>query len=530
MSASTGPTPAIRVSNLSIAYDGISAVRDVSFAVAPGECLGIVGESGSGKSTVSLALMGYLPRNAEITSGNLHLGEQDLRALSSAQRCSVLGRDIAMVYQSPMVALNPRLRVGDQVAECMRVHGMSKNAANDRVLELFEQVNLPEPREAIRRYPHEMSGGQLQRVVIAMAIALKPSVIIMDEPTTGLDVRTEAAVLELITELRETLNVAIILISHDLGLIAKHADRLIVMRHGGCVEQGEAGDILRNPKHPYTAMLLASIPGAALPYGGRAHAPVEASDEEVLTVDALKVEFRRGRRRAVKTALDDVAFTLHDREILGVVGESGSGKTTLSRVLCGLQKPSGGTVELSAAAKGKGKIAIVFQDPTSTLNPVRTIGWTIRRTLRLAGVPRAKRQEHMLRLLDDVQLPREYALRRPRRLSGGERQRVSIARALAQHPEVMILDEPTSALDVSVQASVLDLLLRIRVERGLPMVFVTHDLGVIRSVADRIMVFLDGHLVECANTEELFTAPQHPYVQELLAAALSIHAVPNQTH
>jgi ABC-type glutathione transport system ATPase component len=277
-------------------------------------------------------------------------------------------------------------------------------------------------------------------------------------------------------------------------------------------------------------LLLDAIPSASLPHGGRYRTPSEPSDETVLEVADLTAEFKLGGRRGTHVALDRVSFALNDREILGVVGESGSGKTTLSRVLCGLQKPASGEVRLSAAARSRGKVAIVFQDPTSTLNPRRTIGWTIWRTLRLAGVPRSERRERMLSLLDDVSLPREYASRRPVRLSGGERQRVSIARALAQDPEVMILDEPTSALDVSVQASVLDLLLRIRDEKGLPMVFVTHDLGVIRSVADRIMVFRNGQLLESAPSEELFTDPKHPYVRELLAASLSVHAAPGASN
>ncbi len=526
MTSSEASTPVLSATGVSICYDDKPAVSDVSFEVRPGECLGIVGESGSGKSTVSLSLMDYLPSNARIVHGDLVLAGRDLRDVDAHERRQILGREIAMVYQSPMTALNPRMKVGDQVAECMTVHGVSQDEARARVLELFEQVRLPDPAAAISRYPHELSGGQLQRVVIAMAISMRPSVIVMDEPTTGLDVRTEAAVLDLITDLRRTLNVAVILVSHDLALIAKHADKLIVMQRGECVESGPASKVLTAPAHAYTRRLVSALPKVDVPHGGRVpEGRPEIIEDPTMQVFELTVRFGGRRRRPGHTALDDVSLILNDKEILGVVGESGSGKTTLSRVLCGLQEPTAGTVDLFRGARGRGKVGMVFQDPTSTLNPMRTVGWTLMRTLRIAGVPSSDRRERMHELLEAVRLPREYAERKPRRLSGGERQRVSIARALAQDPAVMILDEPTSALDVSVQADVVDLLLRIRDERGIPMLFVTHDLGVIRSIADRIVVVRDGRIVEDAPSEELFTHPKDPYVQELLAASMSVHAV-----
>ncbi len=526
MSAATTAEPILEASGVSICYDDKRAVDQVSFEIHPGECLGIVGESGSGKSTVSLSLMDYLPSNARIVEGELRLRGRDLRSVTAHERREILGREIAMVYQSPMTALNPRMKVGDQVAECMTVHGVSEKEARARVLELFAQVRLPDPKAALARYPHELSGGQLQRVVIAMAISMRPSVIVMDEPTTGLDVRTEAAVLDLVTELRTTLGVAVILVSHDLALIGKHADRLLVMQRGECVESGPATKVLTSPEHPYTNRLVSALPKVDVPHGGRdAEGRPEIAEEPTMQVFELSVRFGGRRRHAGHTALDHVSLILNDHEILGVVGESGSGKTTLSRVLCGLQDPTSGTVDVFRGARGRGKVGMVFQDPTSTLNPVRTIGWTIMRTLKVAGVPAAARRERMLELLDSVRLPREYAERKPRRLSGGERQRVSIARALAQDPAVMILDEPTSALDVSVQADVVDLLLKIRAERGIPMLFVTHDLGVIRSIADRIVVVRDGQIVEDAPSEELFTHPKDPYVQELLAASMAVHAV-----
>ncbi|TPW27335.1 ABC transporter ATP-binding protein [Martelella alba] len=524
-----GGEDAVVIDGLTVFYRGCNqpAVKDLSFSVRRGECLGIVGESGSGKSTAGMALMGYLPSNARIAAGHVRVGGTDVASLSRRAQRDWRGRNIAMVYQSPMTALNPLMTVGRQVAEAMTVHGVSAEDAEARMAALFERVRLPDPQQIAGRYPHQLSGGQLQRVVIAMALSCKPNVIVMDEPTTGLDVTTEAAILELVDELRRETGTTILLISHNLGLVAKHADRVVVMFKGEAVEAGAAQSLFACPDHDYTRALLEASPKVALPRGGRVPeaTTLSVTRDRVLTASSVSVTFplqRGGRRREpVFKALDDVGLDLVKGEILAVVGESGSGKTTLSRVIAGLYQPDIDSRIAIGAAGESTRVSMVFQDPTSTLNPKRTIGWTLMRTLALSGVARRDRLKRAEQLLEDVRLPKTYLKRLPVELSGGERQRVSIARALAQDPAVMILDEPTSALDVSVQKSALDLLLDLRQRLGLSILFVTHDLGVVRYIADRVAVMYRGKLITVAPTERLFTEPDHPYVNQLIQACMA---------
>lgn len=536
MSSSTSADgKAVKVENLTVRYQGSDrpAVEDLSFEVGRGECLGIVGESGSGKSTAGMALMGYLPHKIKIVSKAIKVAGVEVTSLSKREHREWRGKRIAMVYQSPMTALNPLMTVGNQVAEAMVVHGIASSDAEQRVIELFRQVRMPDPAQIAGRYPHQLSGGQLQRVVIAMALSCKPEVIIMDEPTTGLDVTTEAAILELVDDLRRETGTTILLISHNLGLVAKHADRVLVMLKGRAVEQGSAAEVFQNPKHSYTRALLAATPKVSEPRGGRSHTVHQLGStntaEPVLKVASLNVTFpspRKSRDKApIFKALNNIEMDVRKGEILAVVGESGSGKTTLSRVIAGLHRPDyESQIDVTTNGDSRAPVAMVFQDPTSTLNPKRTIGWTLERSLALAGVARAKRSHMAQRLLDDVRLPAHYLRRLPSQLSGGERQRVSIARALAQNPSVMILDEPTSALDVSVQKSVLDLLLDLRERFGLSILFVTHDLGVVRYTADRVAVMYRGDLLAVNPVEELFLESKQPYVRELIAASMASQA------
>ncbi|WP_226629166.1 ATP-binding cassette domain-containing protein [Alloyangia pacifica] len=526
LSQTLDATRVVQVNDLTVRYgtSGPMAVKNVSLRLARGECLAIVGESGSGKSTLGLALIGYLPATARLTYERLSIAGRETSQASATERRKWWGRRISMVYQSPMTALNPLMTVGAQLREAIRGSSRDPDAAAKRAIAIFRQVRLPEPERIGTRYPHQLSGGQLQRVVIAMALANEPDVIIMDEPTTGLDVRTERAILELIDRLRAETGTAIILISHNLGLVSRHADRVMVMLRGELVEEGPSRAVFGAPRHAYTRKLIDAIPKGDLAHGGRTRAPVgEApTPRQVLQVSDLDVTFRGSRGRQVK-GLDKVSFELREGEILALVGESGSGKTTLSRVLTGLHAPDRpDSIDIRPARPRSASIAMVFQDPTSTLNPARSIGWMLKRTLKLRGVPRTERDGRARALLRDVQLPETYLSRRPGQLSGGERQRVSIARALAQDPSIMILDEPTSALDVSVQKAILELMLDLRERHRMTILFVTHDLGVVRYIADRVAVMLQGRIVETGPTEEIFLRPAHGYVRDLISASSTL--------
>jgi peptide/nickel transport system ATP-binding protein len=507
-------------------------VDDVSLSVAPGEIVAIVGESGSGKSMTAMAAMGLLPSSAA-WSGDISVDGTALRDLSPTQLRKLRGSRIAMVFQEPMTALNPSFTIGWQVAEAARVHdrSMSRSAALEKAVELLSLAGIPDPKRRLGQYPHELSGGLRQRVMIAIAIACDPAVLIADEATTALDVTVQAEILDLLREIRDRLGTAICVITHNMGVVADSADRVIVMRDGKLVEQAPVEDLFHRPAHEYTRALLASVPRM------EAHpdkAAPQPADDPVLAVSNLTVDFG-SRVKGSVLAVDDVSFTLHAGEILGLVGETGSGKSTVGRCAMGLLKPSSGSVRLlgEELPVGRGTVArgrrlrrlrqrcgIVFQDPGSSLDPRMTIEECIAEPLVIArSGTRAERSARVVELLSSVRLDPAVRHRYPHELSGGQRQRISIARALALRPELLVADEPTSALDVSVQATVLDLLLDLQAELGFACLFITHDLAVVSFLAHRVAVMRSGKMVETGERDQVLFAPAHDYTRRLVAAA-----------
>jgi len=498
------------------------ALDGVSLQVAAGEVLCLVGESGSGKSMLASAILRLLPPGTAVAGGAVRLAGLDLLTLPDRAMRAIRGPRIGMVFQDAMTALNPLHRVGDQVAEPFRTHTELRTPAiRARVLSLFDQVGLPDPPGVARAYVHQLSGGQRQRVGIAMALALEPELLIADEPTTALDVTTQAQVLALMRDLQRRRGTALLFITHDFGVVADIADRVAVLQRGVLVEQGPATEILHRPTHPYTQALIAAVPPLT-------PAPPRAvSAEAILRVEGLAKTFRsRGwrARRAVQ-ALDGVSVTVPRGATLGVVGESGSGKSTLARCLLQLLPPDGGTILLDgvdllrlprrAASK---RVQMVFQDPYASLNPRRRVGELVAQGPMVHGMARAPAMARARELLALVALPPEAATRFPHEFSGGQRQRIALARALALEPALLVADEPVSALDVSVQAQVLALLADLRTRFGLSMVFVTHDLRVAGRICDRIAVMQNGRVVEEGTTEDVFLRPKAPYTKALLAA------------
>jgi len=433
-----------------------------------------------------------------------------------------------MVFQEPSTALNPVYTVGWQLAEGIRAHrAMSKKAARARAVELLDMVGLPDPERRVDYYPHQLSGGQKQRVVIAMAIACEPDVIIADEPTTALDVTVQAAVLELLLDLRDRLGTAIVLITHNMGVVADVADRVVVMYRGDVVEEAPVEDLFASPEHPYTQRLLDAVPH--LGRGSGRDLSAEPGAEVVLSVRDLVVEFPGGMGRPDFRAVDHVSLDVHRGEVLGLVGESGSGKSTLARCVIGLQRPTSGSVELEGRTISglsdaelkplRRRFGFVFQDPAASLNPQMTIAECVAEPLRADGMASGGKQEKAVRdLLESVELPASYADRYPHELSGGQRQRVSLARSLALDPEVLIADEPTSALDVSVQARVLELFAELQRERRFACIFVSHDLAVVDMLANRVAVMRRGSIVEIGSREQVLGSPREEYTQQLIAA------------
>ena len=506
---------ALTVEDLRIRFGDTVAVDGLSFEVPAGGALGIVGESGSGKSATALALLG-LHRDATI-GGRIAFGGTDLTTLTPRGWRDIRGARIAMVFQEPLTALSPFHRIGDQIAEVYRLHtGASRRAARERAVEVLGQVHIADPARRAAGYPHQFSGGMRQRALIAMAIVCRPQLIVADEPTTALDVTVQAQILDLLDEVRQTTGAALLLISHDLGVVAGSTDELVVMRRGRAVEHGPTATVLSAPREEYTRELLGSVPQPGPPRG--------IVGEPLLRLDGVRKHFpqpRRGswRRPEPVRAVDGVTLDVREGETLGVVGESGTGKTTLARMMVGLLPPTAGTITLAGAdiARRRGRsVQMVFQDPLSSLNPRRTVGESIADPLRLAGVtdPRPRVED----LLDRVGLARREYDRYPHQLSGGMRQRVGIARALAPRPRLIVCDEPVSSLDVTTQAQVLVLLEDLRREFGLTMVFVTHDLAVLRQIADRVAVLSGGRVVEIGDTARVYEQPEHPYTKELLAA------------
>lgn len=529
------------VQGLEIGYrrsDGrvVPAVRGVSFTVRPGESLGIVGESGSGKSTVARALLGHCRAGGVITGGAVRIAGVDILQLDEAGRRGLRGRQIAFVPQNPLSSLTPHMRIGEQVDEAVRhLRGCGATEARARTLELFRATNLPDPETLCTRYPHELSGGQRQRVVIAAALAGDPGLVVLDEPTTALDKTTEVQVLELVRSLRQRFNTSLIYVSHDLGVISRMCDKVIVMYQGGVVEQGDASQIFGAPTHAYTRQLIAAIPRVDAEPAPRVHAGHDAG-QPLLSARQLAFSYPARRRawfqraeRQSRPALAELSFSIGRGETLGLVGESGSGKSTAASLVAGLMAPSGGSLSfdgqpLAALATGRSaalrrRVQIVFQDPLSSLNPRQRIATILERPLTmftpLRGAALRERAQSLMRAMDlDPALLECY----PRQLSGGQQQRVAIARAFAAEPDLVICDEITSALDVSVQAQVLELLLALQRKTGTAYLFISHDLGVIRRMADRVVVLRHGEVCEAGPTEDVFRAPRSDYTRLLLEA------------
>jgi peptide/nickel transport system ATP-binding protein len=604
-------TPVLECRNLSISYytraGEVPAVVDFNLKLMPGEAHGIVGESGCGKSTVALAIMNYLGKNGAIVGGEILFEGADMRTMTPEQLRQIRGSKIAMVYQEPMASLNPSMRVAEQLAEVPIYHeGVSRQAALERAETLLAQVRLPDPKRIMNSYPHQISGGQQQRVVIAMALLSKPKLLLLDEPTTALDVTVEAGIVELIKEISATFGTSLIYISHNLGLIVETCNRVTVMYSGEAVETGDIRSVFNEMRHPYTRGLFNSIPlpGAdknarplvairgqlPLPharpqgcyFGPRCDhfvasrcdkrplpmEPVEAGSSHavrcvrfreidweaakpkaierervlpgqmVLHVDDLtkhytiesSAAFLVGAKKTVK-ANEKITFRAHEAETIAIVGESGCGKSTFAKVLMGLEDATEGKVKLGdldvanlpVQQRDKSTISrlqMIFQNPFDTLNPSHTVGSQIARVLKKFGKKRDPKEieERVYELLDIVKLPRDFAKRRPRQLSGGQKQRVGIARAFAGDPKIVIADEPVSALDVSVQAAVTDLLMDIQRDNRTTLLFISHDLSVVRYLADRVVVMYLGQIMEKGATEEIFSPPYHPYTEALLSA------------
>jgi ABC-type microcin C transport system duplicated ATPase subunit YejF len=515
----------LAVTDLTIALppggDRAQAISTVSFAVEPGESLCVVGESGSGKSVCAAAIMGLLPPALRVESGSIGFDGTDLLRLSPSALRDVRGARIGMIFQEPMTALNPLMRVGDQIAEVLTVHGVRGGSA--RVPDLLAAVNLPDPTRLARAYPHLLSGGQRQRVMIAMALALEPALLIADEPTTALDVTTQMQILRLIKQIQTRRGTGVLFITHDFGVVAEIADRVVVMQDGKVVEAGPAPAILNAPQHPYTQALIAAVPHRSAP-------PPQAEATRVLELIGVRKTYWRGggllARRARVPAVQDADITLYKGETLGLVGESGSGKSTLARCIVRLIQPEEGVIRFHATdltllnraawKPFRKRIQMVFQDPFASLNPRRRIGDIIAEGPIAHGTPRAAALTRARDLLALVQLDPSAAERFPHEFSGGQRQRIGIARALAMDPELLIADEPVSGLDVSVQAQVLALLEELRRRLGLTMLFITHDLRVAAQICGRVAVMQHGVIVEQGDTARVFANPSHPYTRSLL--------------
>ncbi len=522
----------IDVSGLTVALpqgaDRAHAVEEVSLSVESGEVLCVVGESGSGKSVTANAIMGLLPAEVRPVAGHIEMGGRDLLRLTADQWQALRGHEVSMIFQEPMTALNPLMRVGDQIAEVFEAHGaLSRAERRAKALALIEEVGLPEPAKAVRAYPFELSGGQRQRAMIAMALALEPKLLIADEPTTALDVTTQAQILALVRDLQARHGMAVLFITHDFGVVAEIGDRVVVMRHGKVVEHGAVREVLSRPRHDYTRRLIAAVPPLSPP-----PARQTAGAAAILAVTGLSKTFRSGgglfaKARVVK-AVSDLTFEIGRSETLGIVGESGSGKSTAGRCIVRLLDPDAGRIALlgedwSAKAgrdlrRARKRVQMIFQDPYASLNPRRKVSAILTEGPIANGIPARQAADRAAELLDLVGLDSASLDRFPHEFSGGQRQRIGIARALAMEPEVLVADEAVSALDVSVQAQVLDLLADIRDRFHLALIFITHDLCVAAQICDRIAVMRYGEIVETGTTEEVFTRPTHSYTRALLAA------------
>ncbi|MHA7141272.1 ABC transporter ATP-binding protein [Arthrobacter sp. Sr33] len=567
-----GGVPVLQVKGLSVDYGvdkvWVPAAIDLNYEVKAGEVLAIVGESGSGKSASSMSLLGLLPENSR-TTGSVKLNGREILGLTGSKLRQVRGRDVAVIFQEPMTAMNPVYTIGFQIIETIRLHNeISPDEAKERALKLLDMVELPDPEKAFKSYPHQLSGGQRQRAMIAQSLSCDPKLLIADEPTTALDVTVQAEILDLMRNLRNKLNSAIVLITHDMGVVADLADHIVVMSKGRIVEAGTSAQIFHDPQHEYTRKLLAAVPHlgqgggdtdevdvtAALAAATRTELRDVDQDElmrrerdnqarldeaeraadtsrgaAVLQLTDVAIEYPKQGRVPAFRAVEGANLAIYPGEILGLVGESGSGKTTIGRAAVGLLPVAAGSLtvtgkEISNATRKelfelRRNVGMVFQDPSSSLNPRLPLGESIGEPMFLAKVAKgADLQKRIETLLDQVELPRAYRNRYPHELSGGQKQRVGIARALSLKPKLLVADEPTSALDVSVQATVLELLKNLQQELGFACLFVTHDLAVVDLMSDRICVMRRGRIVEQGTRDQILRRPQDPYTQRLLAA------------
>ncbi|PTR19268.1 ABC transporter ATP-binding protein [Cereibacter azotoformans] len=538
----SGALPALTVEGLEVSVRTEGGLRPLvsglSFTLARGETLAIAGESGSGKSITSLAIMGLLPPPAvRITGGRIKLGRTELTDLPEGRMRAIRGDRVAMIFQEPMTSLNPVLTIGTQLAEAIRAHEtVSKAEARARALEALRSVRLSQPERRLDQYPHELSGGMRQRVMIAMALALRPEVLIADEPTTALDVTVQREVLDLLRDLQRELGTAIILITHDMGVVAEMADRVIVMRDGRMVEEGPVRQIFADPQADYTRALLAAVPRMG---AGRGRPPVEA--EPIARLSDLQVRFDLkggllGRTQARVHAVEHVSFDIRRGETFALVGESGCGKSTIAKAMVGLVPHEGrieiggqtlGTLDAAGRKALRRRLQIVFQDPMAALDPRMRIGDLIAEPLVIHGIGTPdERRARVGDLLTRVGLSPAQMERYPHEFSGGQRQRICIARALALQPELIIADESVSALDVSVQARVLDLLAALKREFGIALLFISHDMAVVENVSDRVAVMYLGQIVEMGSRDQVFGNPRHPYTRRLIEAV----PVPDPTH
>ena len=611
----TTDRPVLDIENVSLAYRlgraDLTVVRDATLRIEPGEAVGLVGESGSGKSTLAFGIMGYLGATGRITNGRIRLEGRDLTKMTPEALREVRGNRIAMIYQEPMSSLNPLMTIGRQLMEVPLIHeNVTADEARDRAIEMIREVDLPDPEWLFTRYPHQLSGGQQQRVVIAMALMAKPALLVMDEPTTALDVTIEAGVLALVRDLRRRFNMGILFISHNLRTVAQVCDRVAVLYAGDIVEQGDVETVFANPSHPYTIGLidclptlegdkdttrlrpipgqvpkpspervsclfmdrcefaeegrcdsggipLVSTPGnsghlvkcarlgefarpdrsAVVMPGSVDETTTEEESVPVLSLRNVVKTFSQTRgivRRTKRTvtALNDIDLEVDGERTLAIVGESGSGKSTLARAICGLAAPDSGVVLLDGQDVGplderttaiKRKLQMVFQNPDSTLNPSHTIGFALERTLlRLGEESREVARKKVRKILEKVRLPADIVDRYPEQLSGGQKQRIGIARALIASPEIVLADEPVSALDVSVQAAVVNLLSDLQKEFSTTLVFISHDLSVVRHISDKVVVMYLGNIVEYGPVDQVFEPPYHPYTEALLSAVPSL--------
>ncbi|WP_171167223.1 ABC transporter ATP-binding protein [Streptomyces sp. I05A-00742] len=543
---SAATEPLVSVDRLSVEFPAengpVHAVRELSFTLSHGGALGIVGESGSGKSTAAYALLGLHHGTGARLGGSVRVAGQDVDAADEAALRRLRGGTAAMVFQDPLSSLDPYQAIGDQIAEVHRVHhrDASRRAARARAVEVLDRVGIPDAARRARSRPHEFSGGQRQRALIAMAVACEPRLLVADEPTTALDVTVQAQILALLRELREETGMGLVLVTHDLGVASGSVDELLVMKDGRAVEHGPVRTVLDAPREPYTRDLLAAVPRVAV---RRAPAPVKRPDDSVKRPDDsvlieakdLRQEFGRGKRSV--TAVDGISLSVRAGETVGVVGESGSGKTTLGRMLVRLLAPTSGelryrgrdigTLKERALRPFRSELQMVFQDPVSSLNPRRGIGESIADPLRAAGrLDDAAIVARVRDLLERVGLDPGAYHRYPHEFSGGQRQRVGIARALAPEPKLIVCDEPVSALDVTTQAQVVALLGELQRELGIALVFIAHDLAVVRQVSDRLVVMRHGRIVEEGPADDVYERPEHAYTRGLLAAVPRVEAVP----